>query len=357
MIRLKHSKRILIAPLNWGLGHATRCIPIINELLHQNCEVLLASDGRALNLLKKEFPTLPHFKLPSYDIHYPTKSMILNLAYQGPKIIQTIWQEKKVIEKLIETEQIDIILSDNRFGCYSKKIKSIFITHQINIKTPISFFDQFIAIINHYLIKKFDECWIPDFENNPNLAGSLAHKTNLKNIKYIGSLSRMTSFERKKKYDVIAVLSGPEPQRTYLEKAIIEQSENLNSKILIVQGKTESKAKIYQIGDIDIIPFLTTKELNDAIMASEIVICRSGYSSIMDLVNLKSKALLIPTQDQTEQEYLAERLYLNGTFYYQNQKEFDLKIGLEKAKKFNGFNQTFIQEKLLLEAIENLLYQ
>jgi UDP:flavonoid glycosyltransferase YjiC (YdhE family) len=180
MIRLKHSKRILIAPLNWGLGHATRCIPIINELLHQNCEVLLASDGRALNLLKKEFPTLPHFKLPSYDIHYPTKSMILNLAYQGPKIIQTIWQEKKVIEKLIETEQIDIILSDNRFVFYSKKIKSIFITHQINIKTPISFFDQFIAIINHYLIKKFDECWIPDFENNPNLAGSLAHKTNLK---------------------------------------------------------------------------------------------------------------------------------------------------------------------------------
>ena len=351
---MKHSKRILVAPLNWGLGHATRCIPIIEELLNQNWEVLLASDGRALNLLKKEFPNLPHFELPSYNIQYPKRSMIMNMAYQIPKILQAILKEKRAIEKLIKKEKIEIILSDNRFGCYSKKTKNIFLTHQINIKTPIPFFDRFVGIINHYLIGKFDECWIPDFENEPNLAGSLSHGFQLKNVKYVGSLSRMKYFKKVKKYDAIAVLSGPEPQRTYLEKKIIDQAKNLDSKILIVQGKTEIESKIRQLDNIEIIPFLTSKELNETIMESEIMICRSGYSSIMDLVNLRKKAFLIPTPDQTEQEYLADKLFEEGIFYFQNQSEFDLELGIEKAERFKGFSMDCDSGNFLNNVIFNL---
>lgn len=351
---MKHSKRILIAPLNWGLGHATRCIPIINELLNQNYEVLLGSDGRALELLAKEFPELPAFELPSYNIHYPTQNMILNIAYQVPKIIQAIWAEKRRIKKLVELEKIDIIISDNRFGCYSKKTKNIFLTHQINIKTPLPFFDGIVRFVNYFLIKMFDECWIPDFEDEPNLAGSLSHNIKLRNAKYIGSLSRMEFFKKEKKYDAIAVLSGPEPQRTFLEKAIFEQVRELDLKILIVQGKTERMSEVKQIENVKIVSFLTSKELNESIMESEIMICRSGYSSIMDLVKLQKKALLIPTPDQTEQEYLAEILFQKGLFYYQNQKDFDLEKGIKKAIQFKGFKEKFAQKNHLKSTIKKL---
>jgi uncharacterized protein (TIGR00661 family) len=351
---LKHSKRILVAPLNWGLGHATRCIPIINALLSLDYEVFLASDGRALKLLEKEFPDLRIFELPSYDIRYPTSNMVLNVAMQGPKILQAIWKEKMAIRKIIADEKIDVIISDNRFGCYSKDVKSIFLTHQINIKTPIPILDKFVAIFNNFLIKKFDECWIPDFKDEPNLAGNLSHDFELKKVRYIGSLSRMTFFQKPKKYDVITILSGPEPQRTRLENIILKQAKESDLKFLIVQGKTESEEKISKNENIKIVPFLTSKELNSAIMESKIVICRSGYSSIMDLVNLKKKAFLIPTPDQTEQEFLAKRLFQKGIFYYQNQKNFNLQIGLKESVKFTGFHEIFTVGNSLEAAIKTL---
>ncbi len=348
-------KSILVAPLNWGLGHATRCIPVIEELLNQNFKVFIASDGRALKLLKLEFPALTFFELPAYDVHYSTKNMIWNIAWQLPKILMAIWKEKKAVQRIIDEEKIDVILSDNRFGCHSPKTKNIFLTHQLKIKMPYPFLERTVDFFNHLFIKKFNECWIPDFDNEPNLSGELAHGSFLKHSKFIGALSRMEYFETKKKNDVVVVLSGPEPQRTFLEALIFEQIKGLDLKILIVQGKTEKMERTHLSKNIKIVSFLTSKELNQSILSSDLVICRSGYSSIMDLAKLRKRAVLIPTPGQTEQEYLAEKFFREGVFYFQEQRDFDLEEAMKASKKFKGFQSKGQSKMVLKENIQRLL--
>ena len=368
---MNSSKRILIAPLNWGLGHATRCIPIIRALEEKGAEVLIASDGRALALLKKEFPTLNFFDLPAYNIQYPFSNMILSIGWQLPKIVMAIWKEKRVIEQLIDKEKIDIIISDNRFGCFSKKVKTIFLTHQLNIKMPYSWLELPVYWGNYFWIKKFDECWIPDFKGENSLSGDLSISPQLRArpvkslrldrsksslpFQFIGPLSRMTPQPLHKKYTAIFILSGPEPQRTILEKKILDQLPDLSGNFLIIQGKTERRSVINLKEHIKIISFMTSEELNQSILESEIVISRSGYSTIMDLANLGQKAILIPTPGQTEQEYLAKRFFDKGIFYYQKQEELDLKIALEKGKLFTGFRFPKMEDNRLRKVISELL--
>lgn len=354
---MKSTKRILVAPLNWGLGHATRCIPIIRALQEQGAEVLLASDGRALQLLQEEFPDLPHFKLPAYDVKYPFSSMILSIGWQLPKIAKAIWLEKKAINNLIDTEKIDIIISDNRFGCYSKKVKTVFLTHQLTIKMPFKLLETPVRWGNFFWIKKFDICWIPDFNGENNLSGDLSTSARLVGFspQFIGTLSRMQAGTRPKKYDAIFILSGPEPQRTILEKRILAQLLNLTGTYLVIQGKTEQKQREYLKENIEVASFMTSKALNEAILKSEIVVSRSGYSTLMDLVNLQQKAILIPTPGQTEQEYLARRFFEKGIFYFQDQKVLNLKNAFLESVAFTGFQQEQQAENLLKIAITELL--
>ncbi len=335
---MSKTQRILITPLNWGLGHATRCIPIIDALLSAGQEVILASDGRALSLLKKEYPNLKIFELPGYEIRYEGSGMIWNIAKQLPKISRAILKERKAVKKIVEKEKIDVIISDNRYGCRNKQCKNIFITHQVNIAIPNRSLEIITNKINHHLINLFDECWIPDFEGENSLAGKLSN--NNKDHQFIGPLSRFNRKELKKEYDLIAVLSGPEPQRSILETKLIEQLKALDFKSLIVQGKTE-KLESFEISDqLKTVSYLTSEDLNEAILKSEIIIARSGYSTIMDLVALGKKAILIPTPGQTEQEYLAERLMDQQLFYHQSQNTFDLKNALKESSKYPGFNHS-----------------
>ncbi len=353
---MNSTKRILVAPLNWGLGHATRCIPIVRELQQQGAEVLLASDGRALQLLCKEFPDLPIIKLPAYDIKYPFSSMILSIGWQLPKIVRAIYLENRAINQLIEKEKIDVIISDNRFGCFSKKVKTVFLTHQLTIKMPLKLLEIPVRWGNFFWIRKFDECWIPDFIGKNNLSGELSAKRNSNtSVKFIGILSRMKSGVLKKKYRAIFILSGPEPQRTFLENKILIQLENLAGQFLIIQGKTELAQRIFIKKNIEVVSFMTSKELNRVILASEIVVSRSGYSTLMDLTNLQQKAILIPTPGQTEQEYLAERFYEKAIFYYQKQEDLDLKKALKASANFTGFQKNKQNENLLKRAITELL--
>src|ERR1019366_5512486 len=179
-------KRILICLLNWGLGHATRCIPIIRLLRKKNAEIIIAADGRSLELLKQEFPDLEFIRLQGYDINYPTgDSMILKMFFSIPKIVNGIYKEHQILKKIIKEKKIDIVISDNRFGLWNKKIKSIFITHQLMIKTL--FAEKLLHRINLYFIKKYDECWVPDVECASNLSGDLSHKYSLiKNTFFVG---------------------------------------------------------------------------------------------------------------------------------------------------------------------------
>lgn len=332
---MEKPKRILVAPLNWGLGHATRCIPIIDELLKQGFEVILASDGRSLQILKKEFPKLKFVDLPAYDIHYTTNSMIFNIAYQIPKILFAICKEFHFINKLAKKEKIDIIISDNRYGCIGFQTKNIFITHQINIIIPFKPLEWLVNKCNHFLINRFDECWVPDFQGETSLSGQLSKGESIKKVKYLGLLSRMKNLSETSKYDIIAVISGPEPQRTKFEKLVVDELKSIDKKSLVVLGKPNEENRFRTNEYLELVSHLNTNELNKAIESSELVICRSGYSSVMDLVRLKKHAILIPTPGQTEQEYLADRLRDKRYFYVQNQSSFSIEKGLQEIAKYN----------------------
>ena len=316
------NKRIIVAPLHWGLGHATRCIPIINALKEKNT-VAVASDGEALNLLQKEFPYLESFELPSYNIRYSFDSMIANMVVLGPGSLATIRKENKRANEIANRWKADVIISDNRFGFRSNLTENIYITHQLNIPSNNPMISNFASRIHHKIINKFDQCWVPDYKGTKNLAGKLS-QVNIKTpTTFLGPLSRMQKDSRPKKYDFAAVLSGPEPQRTILENIILEAFSNSSSHTLcLVRGTNKGSSLKQGLPNIEVFDLLTTKELNEVMNVSAHIICRSGYTSIMDLIQLGKAATLIPTPGQYEQEYLAKRLDGKYNFSICLQKEF-----------------------------------
>ena len=359
---MKKIKKVLVCPLNWGLGHASRVIPIIYELIRSKYDVYIGAEGYALQLLKQEFPELTYIIFPSFTVSYgKRKSLMLPMILQFPKIIYGIIKEHIVLKRLIVKYSIDLIISDNRFGLWSKKAYSIYITHQINIILPgwLSFFGPLIYKINRFIISKYNQCWIPDFENDKhNLTGALSHKYKLPdNTKFIGLLSRFNRYSKNSRhikkfnYDLLVIMSGPEPQRTMLEDILIRKIRNSDFRVFIIEGKPGEK-KINKITEnITRVSHLSTYEFLNVINKSHHIICRSGYSTIMDLVSLRRTAILIPTPGQTEQEYLAR--YLSGSFCSIEQN----KIKFENLKqKMNRYETVLFDstDSKLKNYIQNL---
>lgn len=331
-------KNILVAPLNWGLGHATRCIPIINELLQNGFTPILASDGNSLALLKKEFPNLEHITLPSYNIKYAKKGRFfkLKLALNLPKLIIAAQKEKRLINKLVEEKEITGIISDNRFGVYHHTIPSIYITHQLNVLSGAT--TQLSSKIHQYIIKKFDECWIPDFKSSTNFSGKLSQVFDYNcNLKYIGILSRFKIKSTPVIYDYLIILSGPEPQRTLLENKLLSELKRTTKKIIFIKGVIEPVQKITTTNNIIHYNYMTSPELEHAINSSNMIIARSGYTTIMDLAKMNKKAFFIPTPGQYEQLYLAERLQKYGYIPYCKQEDFCIDKLLE-VETYNGLS-------------------
>lgn len=327
-------KRILVAPLNWGLGHAARCVPIIKALIEHNFEPLLASDGVALLLLQKEFPHLEFIELPSYNITYARKGKFFkwNMLKGIPRILKSIQKENKALNSIIEAYEIDGVISDNRLGIYSKKVPSIYITHQLQVLSGTT--TGLSTKWHRNFIKKFDECWVPDCEGEPNLSGNLGHVKHFEiPTKYIGPLSRFQKIETKIKYDVMILLSGPEPQRTMLEEKLLKEFEHYNNPVLFIKGKMEDKQIRSEEESMTIYNFLTSETLEKAINESNLIVSRSGYTSIMDLAKLNKKAFFIPTPGQFEQEYLAKRLTEMGIVPSCNQDDFTI----EKLNSIDNF--------------------
>ena len=347
-------KRILICPLDWGLGHATRCIPIIRLLLEQNAEVIIAADKRPLELLKQEFPSLTFVTLKGYEINYPKSgSMAISMLLSIPKILKGIKRERIELDRIIDEQGIDIVISDNRYGCWSKKVKSIFITHQLMIKSP--FGEKLLHKRVLTYLKNYDECWVPDSsEQKNNLSGDLSHKYPLPaNAHFIGLLSRFAEIKQSEfEYDVMAIISGPEPQRTIFERIVSEQLFNSGLKSLMVLGLPESKKKLEQKQNVTMATHLYAKEMQDAILKSKTIIARSGYSTIMDLAILNKKAIFVPTQGQTEQEYLAEILMKKQIAFSQNQNKIDLAKAIKESENFKGLKSemdlTILNERIKL---------
>ncbi|HET9056056.1 MAG TPA: glycosyltransferase [Chitinophagaceae bacterium] len=337
---------ILVAPLHWGLGHATRCIPIIRELLAQNAFVLLAADGMVATLLRKEFPQLTILPLKSFTIQYPQgrKGFFLKILRLFPSAIFCFYREKKWLRKTIKKYAIDAVISDNRMGLYNKSIPCIYITHQLSIKTGLfSRTEKWAQKIHYYFINRFYQCWVPDFEEKEvSLAGDLSHPNVLPKIpvKYINPLSRFENIINKPlQYNYLVLLSGPEPQRSIFEDLLLKQISSVEGSFLLVRGLPEEVSIPQQVKNATIINHLSAETLNEAIIKSDIIISRSGYTTVMDLFKLQKKAILVPTPGQPEQEYLASHLLKHKIFYTTTQEDFVLKDVLNSARNFiNNFS-------------------
>lgn len=306
------NKTIFYGALDWGLGHATRSVPIIKQLLKNNT-VILGVTPLTGKIFDEEFPQLKKIDLPAYDIKYSSiLPLWLKMGLSSPRISRIIAAEHKLLSNIISENKIDVLISDNRFGLYSEKIHSVFITHQLFLKAPV--FENFGSKLNQKYINNFNEVWVPDYDgsaNSPeNLSGELSHGKILphKNIKYIGAQSRLQDViceVEKDKYDYLILLSGPEPTRTQLEKELLKVISASKKRIAFVRGSefgVRSSEK-----DIEVFDFPKKEELKKLILSSEKIICRSGYSTLMDMHLLgKKELILIPTPGQTEQEYLAE---------------------------------------------------
>lgn len=334
---------MLVSPLNWGLGHATRCIPIIRQLLLKGMKVSLAAYGNSLSLLRSEFPDLDIIELKSFSPDYPRNGAIMfRMVLLIPSFLWSIINEHYYLSSIIKNKQIDVVISDNRYGLWNRKIRSILITHQVFIRSPKrwGWLNPFLQRISHILISRFDECWIPDYSGDDNLSGVLSHLHPLpEKYCFIGPLSRLESNSPipLKKEGILVLLSGPEPQRSILEELLLAQLKELNQKAHIIRGIVEHHQQISIEGNLTIMNFATSEQVQDLITNNVIVICRSGYSTIMDIASIGGKALFIPTPGQTEQEYLSEYFMTKGIALSVDQNKLFLPDNIPAAITFKGF--------------------
>lgn len=348
--------RVLLAPLDWGLGHATRCIPIVRELISKGCEPWIACDGSQQVLLQAELPQTTFLPLTGYRVRYAKTApgLLWQMIRQSPRLLQVIKKEHEWLKQAVDRYGFKAVISDNRYGLHHPGIHSIFITHQLTIKSPLGRWSESLLRKKNYgYINHFNECWVPDTEGSDNLAGELSHPSQLPHtpVRYIGPLSR---FEKsgitERKDHLLFILSGPEPQRTILENKIINAIAAYAGTATIVRGLPGYESLIPSTNMIRFYNHLPADALNKEIAQAEYVISRSGYSTVMDLAVMNKKSILIPTPGQTEQEYLAKYLKEKKLAYTVSQSEFELEEALEKAKElsysFSGLSTSSIKDAI-----------
>lgn len=357
------SKKILISPFDWGLGHATRDIPIINELLSRGYEVEIANHGRPKVFLQKEFPGLKHITLPAYPIPYTVEKyfsavMLLNLPY----LINHLSKERNNAKRLIEKRKYNLVISDNRFEMCHPEIPSLLITHQVMFKFPEQFksFEILGEIFNANYQKGFSKIIIPDFEHE-SIAGELSRKnflTNDKKVYYAGPFCNIEKKDVKEDIDYFISISGPEPQRTNFERIILNQVGSLKGKVVISLGKAEQQ-KVTKLDNVKIYSSMDRNTQIEYLNRAKTIISRPGYTTVMEVLELGKKALFIPTPGQTEQEYLGRLYKEKGWFYSVKQTGLNLVEDLEKAETYTGFpfknNSKENVKKLVDDIVEPVL--
>jgi spore coat polysaccharide biosynthesis predicted glycosyltransferase SpsG len=336
---LNTGKNILICPLEWGLGHAARMIPIARKLRELNNNVLVASGEEHLSMFRMEFPGIacinfPGFK-PAYSRHFP---QYIFLLLKIPVLIWHIFREHFRLKKLIAENNIDIVISDNRFGLWNRNIISVYVTHMPLIPLPkkLRFLEPVGVALHRMIMNKYTFCLIPDLPGELNLSGRLSHGLKLPgNVRFIGILSRFIGtgksiVKNEPPFAYAVILSGPEPQKEILKQKLISIFKEREFMTIILEGKPGAGTVTRNSGNITFCSHLPSQDIKDIIESSENIITRSGYTTIMELVSLGRSALIIPTPGQTEQEYLAE--YLSGKEWFETISQNDIKRDFSSAK-------------------------
>lgn len=323
-----HGKRILVAPLDWGLGHAARCVPIIHRLLEHGARPIIGADKGPLALLSAEFPALEQVRIPGVEVRYSsTGSQLWSMARQFPAMVRSVQAERALFDRLRGPLRLDAVISDQRFGLRGTDLPSVLITHQVFPFTP--FAQAALRKLNLRHIARFDRCWVMDEPGAPGLAGELSHGPALpRNARYIGVVSRMGgAAPDQDPYDIVAVISGPEPQRTLLEQRLLAQLPAIPGRHLLVLGQPQLPRQ-ERIGAVVVRSHLPGPALAAAMAGARLIVSRSGYTTLMDLAALGRSALIIPTPGQEEQEYLGRLHARTGRFVVQAQDAVDLRAAL-----------------------------
>jgi len=352
---------ILIAPLDWGLGHATRCIPVIKYFLAQGCTVRIGASGPVAILLGANFPDLEILPLDGYNIRYSRhrKAFAATIIFQVPKILKAIRREKKWLRRQQERYKFDLVISDNRYGLQLKEVTSVIMTHQLQIHSGQGRVADWLLRRFHYpLLQKFDQCWVVDNPGSNNIGGALSHPGTIPaNARYIGLLSQMEAgavIGKGQQEQILVILSGPEPMRGLLEAELLKQAAACTAyTFILVAGNPGGCIPADIPGNVQYHTYLDAAALQQQMTAAGFVICRSGYSTLMDLAALYRKALLIPTPGQAEQEYLGNYLMKKGLFLCRKQELLDLEKDISEGLTYPGFsgNNYYDGGKLLGEAV------
>jgi len=334
MIPTKPGQRTLLCILDWGLGHASRSLALAAALEDAGESTFFASSGRARKFLEAERPGIVVHELPPYAVTYPTRSMPLNVAWQFPRWVRTIWRERRCCEEIVAELGIDRIVSDNRFGCYVPGVPSVFLTHQLH---PITG-NAVVSWGYRRYLQRFDAFWVPDHPKvRKRVSGKLSAERGYREVIFIGPLSRLPESDAAQIPDtstepftpvILALLSGPEPMRTRLEEVILRQLSGLPGRHVLVRGLPGSAAPLPDVaGNITVHDFADAGLLTRLLPAARHIVCRSGYSTLMDVyaVTEGKNLLLVPTPGQTEQVYLAHReAARNGCRAISDQEKLDL---------------------------------
>ena len=323
-------KNILICPLEWGLGHAGRMVPVARELLTMGNNVFIGSGKNITEFFRKELPELSYIHFPGFRMKYsawlPQYAVIF---FRTPLFVFSVIKEHFRLKRIIRNYDIDIVISDSRIGLWNRDIPTAVVTHMIRIPHPrgLQFLEKIALEIARRIIRKFDLCLIPDLPGEVNISGKLSHHLPLPaNARYSGLLSRFekpdtTLVGTIKKYFCAVILSGPEPQKSILREKMEKILNASDKSSVILEGSPSGELRRSEEGKITYINHLPAKDFGKIILESENIVTRSGYTTLMELISLRRSALLIPTPGQPEQEYLAEYLANKGWFRKKSQKD------------------------------------
>ena len=339
-------KKVLIAPLDWGLGHATRCIPVITAFIELGYDVTIATEGPHEIILREAFPGLTFLRLKGYHIRYSKNAngFAFKMIVQIPRILYNILREFWWLYATNKHQQYDLIVSDNRLGFFHLKTPSVFITHQLNMQTPYSWSTNLLQWILYTWLKLFyDMVWVPDMEGEQNLSGILGNPKLKPSIPiwHMNCLSRLAVFanhqvdEKQPSNLFLGIVSGPEPQRSIFQEILWTEGNQLQQPFKLIAG-TAGQANNHAVSEFgSIVPHLGGPDLVKAIENAKYIISRGGYTSLMELIPLHKPLILVPTPGQTEQVYLAKRWQEKGWAIAYDQSEFHLKTALKAAANFN----------------------
>jgi UDP-N-acetylglucosamine transferase subunit ALG13 len=339
-------KSVLIAPLDWGLGHATRCIPIIAALDALGYRVTIATDGPHEVILREAFPTLTFMKLKGYGIRYSKNAngFALKMILQIPRILYNIIREFWWLAKTNKQHAFDLIISDNRLGFFHLQTPSIFITHQLNLQTPFWWSTRLLQWMQYtWFGLVYKMVWVPDMEGSDGLSGQLGNPTKMPTVPvwYMNILSRMADqaanlpVQAAPELLFLGIVSGPEPQRGLFQSILWEEGNALGQAFQIIAGTANQPNNKAISATGSLLPHLAGPELAKAIQNATYIISRGGYTSLMELIPFKKRLILIPTPGQTEQEYLAKRWQEKGWAIAFDQTNFKLATALKAAADFN----------------------